>query len=471
MTLHDYLGIVRRSWPLILIATVVGTLIALGASLAMTPVYQAQSQLFVSVKSGGAAGDAYSGGLFVQQRVKSYVDVVDSPAVLDPVIEELGLDTTYTQLAPQVSAQTPPNTVLLNVPVTDTSPTQAAKIANAVAVSFAAEIARLEGADTKANQVPVQATVIKPAEVPTSPVSPRTSLNVMLGLLLGLLVGVGVAVLRHTLDTSVKTVEDLEQAAGSTPLGVVTYDPDAKSSPLVTLRGTPRAEAFRSIRTNLQYVDVDNPPKTVVITSSLPSEGKSTTACNLAIALAQAGSKVLLMEADLRRPKVAEYLGVDGSKGLTDILIGQATTETAVIHWQRGLLDFLAAGAIPPNPSELLGSHQMAELLATLAGRYDTVVIDAPPLLPVTDAAILATAADGAILIARQGETRIEHVEDSVDALRQVNARLLGTVLNFVPMKKRKKYGYGYEYGYGYDSKETAGKTERVVINETPQNV
>lgn len=476
MTLHDYLTILRRSWPVILIATIVGTLIALGLSLAMTPVYQATSQLFVSVKSAGAAGDAYTGGLFVQQRVKSYVDVVDSPAVLEPVIEELGLDSTYIGLASQVSATTPPNTVLLNVSATDTSPAQAAKIANAVAASYANEIARLEGAKTtmdglprlggNGNQTPVQATVIKPAEVPTAAISPRTKLNVLLGALLGLLVGVGIAVLRFTLDTSVKSSEELEQSADSTTLGVVTFDPDAKTNPLVTLRGTPRAEAFRSIRTNLQYVDVDNPPRTVVITSSLPEEGKSTTACNLAIAVAQAGSKVLLLEADLRRPKVAEYLGVDGSRGLTDVLIAQATLDNTIIHWQRGLLDFLPAGAIPPNPSELLASHQMADLLAELAKRYDLVILDAPPLLPVTDAAILSTAADGAILVARHGTIKREQVADSADALRQVNARIFGTVLNFVPMRKRRKYGYGYEYGYGYgyepkeSGKDTGGAIE-----------
>ncbi|MCB0902446.1 MAG: polysaccharide biosynthesis tyrosine autokinase, partial [Actinobacteria bacterium] len=432
MTLHEYVAILRRSWPIIAVSAVVGVLITLAFSLTATKVYQAQSQLFVSVKSADGVGDAYSGGLFVQQRVKSYVDVVDSPAVLDPVITELGLDMTYTGLAKKVSAQTPPNTVLLNVIATDTDPNRAAEISNAVAASFADEISRLEGGDPEAadqggtNPNPVQASVIKPAEVPTTPVSPRTRINVLLGLLLGLAIGVGVAVLRHTLDTSVKSVEDLEDASQTVALGAISLDPEAQGSPLVTLRGSARAEAFRSIRTNLQYVDVDNPPKSVVITSSMPSEGKSTTACNLAIALAQAGARVLLMEADLRRPKIAEYLQVDGSRGLTDLLIGKATLNQTIIPWQRGLINFLPAGAIPPNPSELLGSHQMSSLLAYLTQHHDMVVIDAPPLLPVTDAAILATVADGAILIARHGVTSKEQLEESSEALRQVNARILG---------------------------------------------
>lgn len=474
MTLHDYLSILRRSWWWILAATVVGALLALGASSLMTPMYQAQAQMFVSVKSAGQVNDAYSGGLFVQQRVKSYVDVVDSPAVLDPVIADLGLDTTYVELSKQVSAQTPPNTVLLNVTVTDPSSKQAADIANAVAASYAAEIKRLEGAAPQeakkaeaAPQVPVEVSVIKPARAPLSPVSPRTALNLVLGALLGFLLGVGAAVLRHTLDTSVKSTEDLEDAAGATALSTVAFDPEGRTNPLVTLRGTPKSEAFRTLRTNLQYVDVDNPPHTVVITSSVPSEGKTTTACNLAIALGQAGSKVLLVEGDLRRPKVAEYLGVDGSIGITDILIGQAELDTSIVSWHRGLLDFLPSGAIPPNPSELLGSRQMAELLTELRGRYDAIVIDAPPLLLVTDAAVLATSADGAILIARYGHTNREQVAHAADGLRQVNARVLGTVLNFAPARRRGK-GYGYGYGYGYETPKSGTTSDhgRRVLGE-----
>lgn len=451
MTLHDYWDILRRSWLLVVATTVAGAAAALGLSLLMTPVYQAQAQLFVSVQSADEISGAYTGGLYVQQRIKSYVTVVDSPGVLQPVIDELDLDTKYPALTSQVSAVNPTNTVLLNVLATDTVPARAAAIADATAKSLAEEIVRLE--TTESGAKPVKAELIRPAEVPTAPVSPRTKLNIVLGALLGLMLGAGIAILRRVTDTSITSPAQLEEAAQATSLGVVTFDPDAATHPLVTLRGTPRAEAFRTIRTNLRYVDVDNPPRTVVITSSLPGEGKTTTACNLAIAMAQAGSKVLLLEGDLRRPRVAEYLGVDGSIGLTDVLIGQVSADDAILSWQRGLLDFLPSGAIPPNPSELLGSQQMADLLETLVKRYDTIIVDAPPLLPVSDAAILATVTDGALLITHHGATKIEQVQEATDALRQVGARILGTVLNFAPSTRRGGYGYGkggYGYGYGY---------------------
>lgn len=461
MTLQEYWEILRRSWRLIGASTALGMLAAAGFSLIATPVYKAQAQLFVSVQSADEIASAYSGGLYVQQRVKSYVDVVDSPAVLDPVIASLDLDTNPAALATRVSAQTPPNTVLLNVSASDTSAEQAAKITNATAVSFAKEIQRLETTDS--GKKPVKATIIKAAQVPGSPVSPRTKLNLVLGALLGLMAGVGVAILRHVMDTTIKSTAELEEASGAITLGAVTFDPDAATHPLVTLRGTPRAEAFRSIRTNLRYVDVDQPPRTVVITSSVPGEGKSTTACNMAIALAQAGSKVLLLEADMRRPKVSHYLDVDGAVGLTDVLIGQIRFDDAIVRWRRGLLDFLPAGAIPPNPSELLGSRQMSDLLEMLKDRYDVILLDCPPLLPVTDAAILATAADGAILVTRCGETKREQVEEAAESLRQVGVRILGTIFNFAPSRRRGGYGYseyGYGYGYGYQASTSGPESE-----------
>lgn len=304
--------------------------------------YQAQSQLFVSVQSAGGISTPIRG---VLQRIQSYVPVVETPAVLNPVIKELGLDTDFTQLASQVSVQNPTGTVLLNVLATDVDSAQAARIADATAASLAKEVVRLE--TTNSGTTPVRVELIRPAQVPSSPVSPRTQLNLVLGALLGLMIGAGIAVLRATLDTSIKSVEDLQQATHTTLLGAIPFDSGAAKHPLVMMDGTSRAEAYRSIRTNLQYVDVDHPPKTVVITSCVPREGKSTTAANLAIALAQGGSRVLLVEADLGRPKVAEYLGVEGSVGLTDVLSGQAQLNDVIVTWQRGAARFPACRGYP----------------------------------------------------------------------------------------------------------------------------
>lgn len=462
MPLRDYWDILRHSRLLIITTTVVGILIALGFSLRTTPVYQAQAQLFVSVRATDGIADAYTGGLYLQQRIKSYTTVVDTPGVLEPAAQQLG-DSTAGELADQVSVESPSGTVLLNVIATDTDPQKAARIADATAASLAKEIVRLESTSTGVK--PVKVELIRPAGVPSSPVAPRTKINLAIGTILGLLLGAGISVLRATLDTSIKSTEDLQDATQAVLLASIAYDSGAAKKPLVMMQGSPRSEAYRSMRTNLQYVDVDHPPKSLVITSCVPLEGKSTTAANLAIALAQGGSKVLLIEADLRRPRVAEYLGIEGSIGLTDVLSSRATIDEAIVSWQRGLLDCLPCGAIPPNPSELLGSQQLVDVLTELKARYEMVVLDAPPLLPVTDAAILATAADGAILVTRYGQTSHEQAELAADSLRQVNARLFGTVLNFVPQKRRMHNYYAYERkGSGTDSGRTVLREEEVPL-------
>ncbi|MDX6212189.1 MAG: tyrosine-protein kinase, partial [Frankiales bacterium] len=186
----------------------------------------------------------------------------------------------------------------------------------------------------------------------------------------------------------------------------------------------------------------------IVITSSIPQEGKSTTTANLAITLAQAGLKVVLVEADLRRPKLMQYLGVEGAVGLTSVLIGRVTLDDALQPWGNGSLMVLPSGPTPPNPSELLGSQGMAELIASLEQQADIVLVDAPPLLPVTDAAVLAKICDGALLIVRHGTTTREQVTRAAESLRVVDAHLIGNVLNMAPAKGPDAYGYGYAYRY-----------------------
>lgn len=456
--LRDFLRVLRRRWRIVVALVLLSTGAAVTVTTLSTRVYQADTQVFVSLQDtgSGTSSNAYQGNLFSQERVKSYARIANSPKVTDAVVKQLRLDLTPEQVASKITATAPTDTVLVDLVVRDPSPTRARDIANAVSTQFARVVRDLER-PVNGRASPVSVTVVRPADLPLSPVSPRSTVNVALGLLVGLALGVGVAVLRETLDTTVKTSEDLQKLTGSSALGVIAYDGQAQKNPLVSQMDTRtgRGEAFRTLRTNLRFVDIDNPPRAVVVTSSIASEGKSTTACNLAITLASAGVRVILVEGDLRRPRVADYMGLDGSVGLTDVLIGRAAVDVVLQPWGNSTLSVLASGPLPPNPSELLSSAQMNELLHALQARADIVLIDAPPLLPVTDAAIVTRACDGALVIVRHGRTTREQLLRSFEALKSVDARVLGTVLNMAPAGSTKGY-----YGYGYTG-EYATRTDR----------
>ncbi|MFW8745217.1 CpsD/CapB family tyrosine-protein kinase, partial [Mesorhizobium japonicum] len=212
-----------------------------------------------------------------------------------------------------------------------------------------------------------------------------------------------------------------------------------------------RAEAFRSLRTNLQFLDVEGGPRSFVIASAIPEEGKTTTAANLAIAIAQSGARVAVVDADLRRPRLAGYLGLEGAVGLSDVLIGRVPLTDALQPWGNVPLMVLPAGTRPPNPSELLGSRAMELLLQVLEREFDTVLIDVPPLLPVTDGALLAKQTRGALLLVAAGRVRRDELAGAIRALENVDAHLSGLILTMLPVKGPDAYGrYGYgRYGSG----------------------
>lgn len=450
MDLRGYLRLFRRRWRVLLVTVLAGAGLAFAANLATAPTYRSQAEVFVSLREGAATtSNVYQGNLFSQDRVKSYAQIVDSPVVTAPVLRSLGLALTPGQLAGRITATVPTGTVLIDIAVVDGSPTRARDLANAVANQFGQVVSDLESSGPRQSS-PVSVTVVRPATLPARPVSPRRTLNLGLGLFGGLAIGAGLGVLREVLDTSVKTSEDLRELTGSAALGEIDFDPDVPNQPLVAGHDprSRRLEAFRVLRTNLRYVDVDNPPRLVVFTSSVVAEGKSTTVCNLGITLAAAGVRVVLLEGDLRRPRIADYMGLEGSVGLTDVLVGRSQLDHVLQPWGDVPLSVLPSGQIPPNPSELLGSAQMAALLAELRERADLVLVDAPPLLPVTDAAVLASGCDGAVLVVRYGRTTREQVGRSLAALHNVDARLLGTVLSMVPGRERARYGYGNGYYY-----------------------
>jgi non-specific protein-tyrosine kinase len=243
-------------------------------------------------------------------------------------------------------------------------------------------------------------------------------------------------------------------------LGVIGFDPEAAKSPLLSSISSQskRAESFRQVRTNLQFVDIDHRPKSIVVTSSVPREGKTTTAINLSIAIAQTGQPVFLIEGDLRRPKVADYLNIEGMAGLTDVLVGRATVDEVLQPWgTTGNLWVMAAGPLPPNPSELLGSQAMADLIGHLEKRA-TLIIDAPPLLPVTDGAVLTRLSGGALMVIRTGKTRREQLRTAEQNIESVDGKILGLVLNMAPPRGPDSHRYGYGYQYDYSSIANRGK-------------
>jgi capsular exopolysaccharide synthesis family protein len=257
----------------------------------------------------------------------------------------------------------------------------------------------------------------------------------------------------------------LRDVVGLPLLGSIQFDNSARKAPLIVggqLRSL-RAEAFRHVRTNLQFVDVDHPIKLFVVTSSIAAEGKSTTATNLAIVFAETGARVLLIEADLRRPRVSDYLGLERAVGLTNVLAGQVAIDEVLQKWGTDGLTVLPCGSIPPNPSELLGSQNMVDLLSVMRQRFDTIIIDTPPLLPVTDAAVASVLADGVVIVVRHGRTNRAQLAAAVRSLESVDARVLGCVLNMQPAKQTEGRGRYDGYGYYEDAPAKAPGTEPVI--------
>ncbi len=450
MEIADYLSILRHRWKLIVAVVVLAVLAALALSLLTTPKYAASTQLFVSTTGNAAdtTSTAYQGGLFSQQRVTSYAELIQGKQVAQRVVDTLKLPMSAEQVASEVSASVKTETVILGVTVTDASPERARDIANTLSQQFTQLVTELEtpqGSATPAAKV----TVVQQASLPSSPVVPQTTRNLALGAVLGLLLGVGLAVLRDRLDNTVKDRREVVESTQSAVVGTVPFDPDRPKHPLVGFGEghSSSAEAYRQIRTNLQFLDVDNPPRAMVITSAVPNEGKTTTALNLAFALGEAGNRVILVEADLRRPRLAKYLQLVENVGMTNVLSGAAELDEVLQPTANPAVTVLAAGPHPPNPSELLGSSRLQSLLATLRSRFDYIVFDAPPLLPVTDAAVLTVHADGAILVARHGHTEREKLARAAENLRSVDGRVLGTILNMVPAKSS-----GYDYAYYYET-------------------
>ena len=448
MEFQDYLRVLRKGWPLILAVVVVGTAIGVGITLTTTKVYQASAQLFVATSATDNASQLAQGNLFAQAQVQSYTTLATDPRVTGPVVKALKLKITSAQLANKVSADAPQSKVLINLHVTDRNPKTAATLANAMAAQFAKVVQTTSQTDPRGAPV-VKLTIDHPATAPTAPIKPSKVTDIGLGFVLGLLLGLGLVILRDILDNTVKGPQDFEELDVPV-LGLVPFDKRTAKTP-VAFRGDPhsaRSEAYRQLRANMQFVNVDNAPRIIAITSALPGEGKTITAINIAAALAEAGYRVCLIEADLRRPTIAKKLGLVADVGFTTALIGKTPVDAVLQNAGRNMA-VLTSGPVPPNPSELLLSTQARSIIRHLSETVDFTIIDTAPLLPVADGAEVAALADATLIVHHAGKTTKDQVARSIEALAKVGERPVGVVLNMMS-RSRGNYDYGYGYYYAY---------------------
>jgi capsular exopolysaccharide synthesis family protein len=473
MEFKDYVRIVLAHWVGVLVLAVAGVAGAMAYNVTQSKVYQATATGYVTAGSSDNTSDATLADQLAKAKVTSYVAVATSTEVADRVIKALDLQTSPGALIGNISVSHPTDTVLLTVSARSADPAQAQQLANAWVTALAAEIKTLDpstptagttttspgGGDTSVRIEPFS------QAQPGSLVLPRTNLNVIIGLLLGLLLGFAYALVRHQFDRRLRSSEEVEKAFGVPVIGMIPHSTQIRGADgalALAVTGSPTAssastaEGFRKLRTNLAYMDVDHPPRVIVVTSPKQSDGKSTVAANLAAAIAIGGQPVTLIDGDLRRPTIADSMAVVDGAGLTDVLVGRVSAADVIQdHPDVPGLRILASGAIPPNPSELLGSNAMRTLIHELAAEA-MVVIDAPPLLPVTDAAVLTRSADGALVVITHGGTLDSELAASLQHIAAVHGRTLGLVFN----RMRRKSGggsYGADY-YRYEYKPETGR-------------
>jgi capsular exopolysaccharide synthesis family protein len=488
-----YLQILRRRKWWVVLTALLGLAVSLAFALTAHKEYSATAQLLVqpSVNASGL-GEAQLQPV-TQTDVETELQLVTSAPVQQAVRARLGS-------APAVSASEVGQTNVISITASSRVPSRAALVANLYATDFvqyrqavaerslATAEAQLRSqisslgqqlgsfrgntsspeASALLNQQAVlkeqlaqtqvsgavesgDVVLVTPAQTPVSPSSPKPVQDGLLGLAAGLALGLGTAFLRDSLDDKLASKEAAEHSGGAPVLAMTPVVTSwRRQQPLVVVISeptSPAAESYRSLRTSLQFARQEGQFRSIVVTSPGVAEGKTATLANLGVVFAQAGERVVLVSCDLRRPRIGAFFGVDEQEGMTSVLVGQRTLEETVLPvpgFDR--LSLLPAGPVPPNPAELLDSARAQDVFACLRERFDLVLIDSPPVLPVTDAAILSRHADTTLMLAAAGQTRRGDLHRAVEKLDQVGTKILGIVLNKVTRESGRNYGYSYSY-------------------------
>lgn len=456
MSIADLLQIVRNHLASAIISFVVVFAAVAAVTFIMPPKYTATAEVFATYagQSGETqtTNDMSSGANYLNTQITTYPELVKTEAVLQPVIKDLGLDMTTTDLAGVVTATNPPNTFMVDISAEVGDPQQAADIANSVAKNLADQISSdLYNNSSSSNGSPIKLTVVQKAQTPTSQSSPNIPLYLAVGLIFGIIVGVGVALLRDILNTKVDSTDDVRELTHASSLGTVPQATilDDSRPVIVAQPAGSEAEEFRRIRTNLSFLTTtatQGHGRLLVISSTNPSEGKTTVSANVAVALAEEGKSVLFIDADLRHPSVAHKLGIEGHVGLSHVLSRQASPADVIQKYWKPNLHIMPAGKRPANASILLNSDLMKEMVEQALTQYDYVIIDTAPLSVASEATVFGRMAGGLVLVTGKGVVEKKELENTATALQAAEVPILGFIFNFADPKKIHSKNYYYYY-------------------------
>jgi polysaccharide biosynthesis transport protein len=498
LALRDYARVVvRRKW-IVVIAVAVASIAALGMALTKQPIYAAESQVLVEPRAGSAVfqQDPTLNVQNLERAIATEIQVMEGQTVRQRVRDDLGLP----GLPAPANARAVGSTDVVSLTVRSPDPRRAQVLADAYVQAYSetrrdqaienqrlaetemsAKIADLQtqidaapaGTSTslenrqaafeeRLDQMQIDAalttggtSVVKSADLPSVPVAPRPVRSTVLAAFVGLLVGLAAAFLIDHRDDSVRTAEDLVALTDIPVLGVVPVKPPPDNRPIALSEPHEAVvEVYRGLRTNVQFLGLDGPLRIIQVTSSIAGEGKTTTAANLAVVLAQAGNRVAVVDGDLRKPRLHEVFSVPEAPGLTELLLG-AAARTAINRVDVDL-DLVTAGAVPPNPSEMLSSKRIRLVLAEIANHYDYVIVDSAPILPVADSVALSQAVDGVLLVTQANRTGNRDVVEALERLERVGAPMFGIVLNQAKSGNRSE-AYGYRYRYGHPAAPAGG--------------
>lgn len=464
------IGLMRvfRKHIIAFIITFCVTIIAVCAWTATRPVeYATTTQLFAtynnSSDTSSNSAEQYSGSSYIMSQIKSYPTLTTTQSVLQPVIDDLELRETVSGLASEISVANPENTAFINITVSNEDPKMAASIANAVAASLSKVVQN--SLYTSGSNSAVKLVIVQPAQIPVSPSSPKWVLNIVLGIIAGLVLGALLALLKDMLSKTIQTEDEVRDYIDAPIIGRVSEDPLlAKSIPVVVEEpGSPTAEDFRRIRTNLSFIVPVSKTncRLIVITSTGASEGKTTTSVNIAAALAENGSRVLLIDADLRHPSVAKKMDIDGSAGLTHVLSGQASVKDVIQRYWKPNLHILPAGPKPPNASALLNSATMFELMGNAMHQYDYVLIDTAPMIVANDAATFLRQGGSLVMVCRRDQTQKHDLQEIAAELQALDLNTSGILFNYAKENKKVLENSNYYYYSNNDTHKGNKKNRR----------